>query len=261
MPLQVTMSERYKELAEDDALPHVLRCLDQTPQRTPAWWKRRSNRLSGSKLSQLLFIDNQDQFTAYREEVMGIRPRPPLDERGKKNVKFGVENEPNAMATAMYHLPHIKTWEVGFEQHPTHDWFGSSPDGVVHWPGKGYGALEIKCSCKVNAKGLSVPHQGVPAYYIPQLHAEMRCLPIEPCNWTLFISWSKTKTKIYHVDFNEDYFAILWDAMIDFMAGDVPYDTWKVKQQSLKTASNEVARAAELIGVFDSCELATKEEE
>jgi hypothetical protein len=57
------------------------------------------------------------------------------------------------------------------------------------------------------------------------------------------------------VDFNEDYFAILWDAMIDFMVGDVPYDTWKAKQLALKTASNEVARAAQLIGVFDSCEL------
>ena len=86
------------------------------------------------------------------------------------------------------------------------------------------------------------------------------CIPIEPCNWTLFISWSKTKTKIYHVDFNDDYFTILWDAMIDFMAGDVPYDTWKVKQALLKDAGNELARAAELIGVYDSCELGKTEE-
>ena len=150
------MSERFSSLGDDDALPHILKALDQTPQRTPAWWARRSNRLSGSKLSQLLFIQNADQFAAYREEVLGLRPRPPLDERGKANVKWGVENEPNAMATVVHHMEQLRVWDVGFEQHPTHDWFGSSPDGVVHWPGKGYGALEIKCSTKRNAKGVSV---------------------------------------------------------------------------------------------------------
>ena len=256
MTLKVQMSDRFKELEQDDALPHILKVLDQTPQRTPAWWARRSNRLSGSKLSQLLFIENDDQMQAYREEVLGLRPRPPLDERGQQNVKWGVENEPNATATALHHLSDIRIWEVGFEQHPTHNWFGSSPDGVVHWPGKGYGAVEIKCSTKRNAKGVSVPHQGVPAYYIPQLHAEMRCLPIEGCDWTLFISWSATKTKMYIVRFNDDYFSILWDAMIDFMSGDVPYSVWKNKQNMLKSASNEIARAAVPLGVFDSCVIA-----
>lgn len=259
MPLVVKMSDRFKELDKDEALPHVLRALDQTPQRTPEWWARRSNRLSGSKLSQLLFIENQDQFTAYREEILGLRPRPPLDERGKANVKWGVENEPNAVATVLHHLDSITIWEVGFEQHPVHNWFGSSPDGVVHWPEKGFGAVEIKCSTKRNAKNVNIPHTGVPAYYIPQLHAEMKCLPIEPCNWTLFISWSETKTKLYLVRFNCEYFSILWDTMIDFMAGDVPYDAWKVKQTLLKNASNEISRAAELIGVVDSCVVAKSE--
>lgn len=256
MPLMIQMSDRFKELDKDDALPHVLKAMDQTPQRTPEWWARRSNRLSGSKLSQLLFIQDQDQYDAYREEVLGLRPRPPLDERGKSNVKWGVENEPNATATALHHLKDIRIWEVGFEQHPTHSWFGSSPDGVVHWPGKGYGAVEIKCSTKRNAKGVSVPHQGVPAYYIPQLHAEMCCIPIDPCRWTLFISWSESKTKMYIVDFNDAYWSVLWDAMVNFMAGDVPYEKWKVKQQQLKIASDEVARSAQLIGVFDSCKIA-----
>ena len=253
MALQISMSDRYCELKDDDALPLILHALDQTPQRTPAWWARRSNRLSGSKLSQLMFITQGTDMAIYREEVLGIRPRPPLDERGKRNVKWGIENEPNACATALHHLHNIRVWEVGFEQHPTHDWFGSSPDGVVHWPGRGYGAMEIKCSTKLNAKGLNVPHQGVPYYYIPQLHAEMRCLPINPCTWTLFVSWSSTKTKIYIVQFDEDYFAILWDCMVDFMAGDVPYSTWRLKQARLANASREVARNAELIGTYDSC--------
>ena len=253
MPLSVVMSDRFCELSEDSALPHVLKALDQTPQRTTEWWARRSNRLSGSKLSQLMFIENGKQMEVYREEVLGLRPRPPLDERGQANCKWGVENEPNACATALHHLTEIRIWEVGYEQHPLHNWFGSSPDGVVYWPDKGYGAVEIKCSTKRNSKGVNVPHQGVPYYYVPQLHAEMRCLPIKPCNWTLFISWSETKTKMYIVHFDDDYFSILWDCMVDFIAGDVPFDIWKSKQQRLADASREVARNAQLIGTFDSC--------
>ena len=253
MPLQIQMSSRFSELQDDKALPHILKALDQTPQRTPEWWARRSNRLSGSKLSQLLFIQNQDEMTAYREIILGVRPREPLDAEGMQRVQWGVDNEPNACATALHHLPDIKVWEVGFEQHPTHNWFGSSPDGVVHWPGRGYGALEIKCSTKHNAKGINVPHQGVPSYYIPQLHAEMRCLPIEPCNWTLFVSWSSSKTKMYIVQFDEDYFTLLWDCMVDFMAGDVAYDRWKPKQQRLADASREVARNAIPLGTYESC--------
>lgn len=253
MPLVVTMSSRFCELQNDDALPHVLKALDQTPQRTPEWWARRSNRLSGSKLSELLFMSTPEQMEAYREIIIGVRPREPLDEIGMQRVQWGVENEPNACATALHHLPSIRVWEVGFEQHPTHNWFGSSPDGVVHCPDRGYGAMEIKCSTKHNAKGLNVPHQGVPFYYIPQLHAEMRCLPIEPCNWTLFVSWSSTKTKIYIVEFDEEYFALMWDCMVDFMAGDVPFDVWRAKQQRLADASKEIARKAIPVGTFESC--------
>ena len=250
-----TSKERWKDLSEDSALPHILKALDQTPQRTPEWWKRRSNCLSGSKLSQLLFIESEDQMVAYREEVMGLRPRPPLDERGKQNVEWGVTNEPNATATAVYHLPDIKVWEVGFEKHATHSWFGSSPDGVVYWPGRGYGAMEIKCSTKKNKKGENVPHQGVPYYYISQLHAEMRCLPIDNCNWTLFVSWSTTTTKMYIVQFDDDYFSVLWDCMVDFMAGDVSYEVWRIKQAKLAAASREVARNAIPLGTFASCML------
>lgn len=253
MPTVVAMSDRFRVLSEDAALPHILRALDQTPQRTAEWWARRNNRLSGSKLSQLMFIEDAEQMAVYREIVLGLRPRPPLDERGQQNCKWGIENEPNACATALHHLPDITVWEVGFEHHAAHDWFGSSPDGVVHWPGRGYGALEIKCSTKRNAKGGNVPHQGVPYYYVAQLHAEMRCLPIEPCDWTLFVSWSESKTKMYILRFDEAYFSILWDCMVDFMSGDVPYDVWRLKQMRLADASREVARNAELIGTFDSC--------
>jgi hypothetical protein len=61
---------------------------------------------------------------------------------------------------------------------------------------------------------------------------------------------------MYIVQFDEEYFSILWDCMVDFMAGDVPYGTWKLKQKRLADASREVARNAIPLGTFDSCTMA-----
>ena len=58
---------------------------------------------------------------------------------------------------------------------------------------------------------------------------------------------------MYIVHFDESYFSILWDCMIDFIAGDVPYNVWQAKQARLADASREVARRAELIGTYESC--------
>ena len=112
------------------------------------------------------------------------------------------------------------TWEVGFEFHPQHKWFGSSPDGVVHWPSRfpnnPWGALEIKCCTKKNNRGQSVPHDGVPYYYIPQLHAGWPVCLCPACRWTLFVSWSQTKSKLYIVKFDGEF--VMWDMVVDFRA-------------------------------------------
>lgn len=267
MPIVLeSTSDRFKVLHEDEDLPEALSAFDLTPQRTPNWWKRRSGRLSGSKLSQFMFINDPEELNTFRDEVFGLRPRPPLDEDAMKRVRFGVDNEPNAAATLLYHMKDIRLWDIGFEIHPRHKWFGSSPDGVVYWPELGHksgawGALEIKCCTKTNAKGESIPHAGVPYYYIPQLHAEMTCMPTPfPVRFTVFVTWSLTKTKIYLVEFDDAYWSILWDTMVNFVIGDMPYAHWQEQQLILKRASETVAKNAKLLCVVDSCTVAAESE-
>ena len=258
--LEVPMSPNMHGLS-DDNLPAELTMFDRTPQRTNEWWARRRHKASGSKLSQLLFIDTAQELATYRDEVFGNRPRPPLDEEAKKRVQWGVDHEEDACATLLHHIDGLKVWDVGFEMHPRHTWFGSSPDGIVHWPEKfpddPWGVLEIKCSTKTTTgkKGSkSVPHAGVPAYYIPQLHAEMSVVPLpRRANWCVFVSWSGSTSKIYVVRFNETYWNLLWEMVVDFKLGDIPFDHWMRKKMVLKKASEEIARSAEHIATVQSC--------
>ena len=255
--LQVPISSNQHDLHGEN-VPDDLKHFDKTPQRSDAWWRRRANKVSGSKLANLMFIDNAKDLAQYRLEVLGLRPRPPMDADAMERVKFGVDHEPDAGATLLHHIPDLHAWEVGFEFHPEHKWFGSSPDGVVHWPSRfpnnPWGALEIKCCTKTNNRGQSVPHTGVPYYYIPQLHAEMACMPLPTaCKWTLFVSWSQTKSKLYIVKFDDAYWRLLWDMVVDFRAGDVDYYQWSLKRDMVKRASEEIAKKATLVQVVQSC--------
>ena len=257
--LEVTTSDNQHELS-DENVPEALLKFDKTPQRTDGWWRRRSNKVSGSKLANLLFLDKLEDLIQYRLEVIGERPRTPLDAEAMVRVKFGVDHEPDAGATLLHHLPDIHAWEVGFEFHPEHKWFGSSPDGVVYWPSRfpndPWGTLEIKCCTKTNASGKSVPHAGVPYYYMPQLHAEMMCMPFpRRCNWSVFVSWSMTKSKVYIVKFDEEYWKLVWDMVVDFRAGDVGYHQWCLKRDRVKRASEKLAKEATLVQVVQSCSL------
>ena len=103
-------------------------------------------------------------------------------------------------------------------------------------------------------KGKSKPHAGVPAYYIPQLHAEMSVVPLpQRARWCVFVSWSATVSKIYIVRFNEIYWNLLWEMVVDFKLGDIPFDHWQRKKLVLKQASEEIARSAEHIATVQSC--------
>ena len=90
------------ELGDGTGLPPGLEKFDRTPQRTPNWWKRRSGRISGSKLSPFMFIASKEEFEQYAKEVFGLVERPKLDEEAMKRVRWGVDHEPDACATLLH---------------------------------------------------------------------------------------------------------------------------------------------------------------
>ena len=109
--------------------------------------------MSGSKIANICFLKSQEEKQIYWEEVFGFRPRKPLDAEALVRVNYGKTHEINGIQNMLHRLKDVNMWEIGFEQHEKHGlWFGSSPDGVIHWPQKfpnePWGALEVKCSTK-----------------------------------------------------------------------------------------------------------------
>lgn len=221
---------------------------DTSPQGTDEWWNKRRNKFSGSKIANLCFLKSQAERQVYWEEVFGLRPRPPLDAEAQARCKYGKDHEDDGVMNLLHHVKSMEMWEVGFECHPQHDtWFGSSPDGVIFDPTlkPPWGALEVKCSTKRNDRGVSVPHQGIPYYYMGQMHAEMKCLPLpQTCEWAIFVSWSESKCKCYRVDFDQNYWNLLWDVVVDFTANQTSWESFADKRDAMVEASKELCARA-----------------
>lgn len=86
---------------------------------------------------------------------------------------------------------------VGFVAHPEYDWCGVSPDGYVDT-----GRIEVKCPVS------GVPHNEIPAHYIPQC---VGVLHITGGEWIDFISWSPGEKMVQRIDADESL--KLWKAM------------------------------------------------
>ena len=236
---------RYVRLAA--AKPAALSHLDTTPQRTPAWFKKRSGTVSGSKLSSLLFCKTEEELQQYRGELVGTRARPPLDAEALKRCQWGTDHEIDATASALAALSDMHFYECGFEVHPNLPWLGSSPDGIVALPsrlGDQYGVLECKCSCKRNAQGKSVPHPSLPWYYIPQTYFEMRATRTYSC---VFVSWGETGTHVWLLRFDPAMWAALFELVTDLLLNDLPYELFQKRVQRYTIAARRHASEAEAL--------------
>ena len=87
---------------------------------------------------------------------------------------WGVETEEQARTT--YELTYgVTVDQTGFVKHPTMQWVGASPDGMIGTDG----LIEIKCPhTKTHLQTLEVAK--APAVYIPQMQMQM---------WTMNRSW------------------------------------------------------------------------
>ena len=203
-------------------------------QRTAAWFAlRRSAAMTGSKLSQLFFIKDQDEFTDYQAIIRGSKKAPPIDAEGLARCRFGTEHEDDGVTSLLHHFPALRTIEVGFKKHAVHAWMGSSPDGLVSWPerfGDQLGCLEVKCCTKTNKDGLTVPHKDVPYYYLLQVYYEMRCCETE---WTVFVSWGQTGTHAWLIHFDPSLWADIFELTAEFYHAQMPYEHYAELQRSL----------------------------
>jgi putative phage-type endonuclease len=170
------------------------------------WFNERAYRLTGSNIAAAVGLSPYATPHSFWEKITGKLGNTVHSSSSATHHGIAHEKDVVAMYTAQTGRQVVDT---GFWVHPQHVWVGASPDGLVG----DKGVLEIKCP-------IYKVHDHVPAYYMPQVQAEMACTERE---WTDFCSCfiSKFGTKhlrIFRVPRSVEYWAWLLPKMRTFWA-------------------------------------------
>ena len=112
-------------------------------------------------------------------------------------MAWGTETEPLARM-AYEALTGTFVDQVAFIQHPSIEWFGCSPDGLVD-----DGLIEIKCPN--TATHIDYLLAGVPpAKYVPQMQTQMACTGAKWCDFVSFDPRLPTELQLLVVRLNRD---------------------------------------------------------
>ena len=153
-------------------------------QGTPEWHMQRLGKVTASRITDVLAkVKTGEAVTRedYRTELVVQRlTNQPSEPFTNAAMEWGTEQEPMARITYEAHAS-VFVEQVSFVEHPTIEWFGCSPDGLV---GKD-GLLEIKCpSSKNHIKYLLGGKP--PAKYVPQMQCQMA---VTGRKWCDFVSY------------------------------------------------------------------------
>jgi putative phage-type endonuclease len=148
-------------------------------QRTDEWFQARLGHVTASRVSDA--IAGKDTATRRNYMVQLIAERLTGQQQESFTnaaMQWGTETEP--LARAAYQAEHDLVEEVGFIKHPSIEWFGASPDGVV-----GEGLIEIKCPNTTTHLDWILAKK-VPTKHQPQMMAQ---LAITGKKWSNFVSF------------------------------------------------------------------------
>lgn len=173
-------------------------------QRTDEWFAARCGCVTASRLSDVM-AKTKSGYSASRKNYMMDLICQRLTGKSEQGfttaaMQRGTELEPVARERYILNQFDADVIEVGFIPHPTIEWFGASPDGMVNDDG----LLEIKCPN--TATHVDTLRTGKPKReYILQMHAQMICTGRKWCD---FVSYdnrlpeylSYFETRIYRDD-------------------------------------------------------------
>jgi len=157
--------------------------MSEIKQRSEAWFKQRIGMVTGSRVGAILghspFSTRADIMEEMIREHQGIAKVF----QGNAATQYGSFHED--LATADLELLHaLNVKEVGFVKHPTIEWLGASPDGIID----DETVIEIKCPYgKRNDKTPEFKTAAEQPHYYAQMQVEMICTERTKC---LFYQWS-----------------------------------------------------------------------
>ncbi len=231
--LNALYHDRFFSLGDQD--------IKEPEQRSPEWFARRKGKLSGSKLSNFMFIKSEAELTKMYEEVFEGRKKDPFTEEQQKWMQWGCEHEDTALKCLLDNTPNLYAMEAPMVQHTTIPWMASSPDGFYEFfdeNGDVYedGCIEIKCPAKKKKCNTKPTY-----YYIPQTYLEMGC---SGKNKVIFCSWGPDNCKAWKMQWTDDVWVPLSQMIHDFKVRKtdkaLPFDEWKILQHNLLMACHNV---------------------
>ena len=227
--------------------------LDEPSQRSEEWFRRRKNKLSGSKLSQFLFCNGDDDRIKFYEEVFEGRKKDPFTEEQMGWMEWGREHEDGALEEFLNRKTDIIAFEAPHIQHNSINWLSATPDGfyqIFDEESEDFdiveeGILEIKCPAKSKKCNRKVTY-----YYVPQMYLEMACSDKRKA---IFISWGPKRLRAWKLEWDNDFWKVLSRMMDTFhrTKSGATYDEFELCQVELRRACHQVVDNATPIGDWD----------
>ena len=182
-------------------------------QGSDAWKALRAGKVTASRVADVLSKIKSGESAGrknYRMDLVAERlTGKPADSFTNSAMQWGTEQEPFARIAYETHKG-LFVEQVPFVDHPTIEWFGCSPDGLVGEDG----LLEIKCPNTTTH--LEYLQDGKPpSKYIPQMMAQMACTGRKWCDFASFDPRLPEDLQLFVVRLNWD------DAYIQEMEAEV----------------------------------------
>jgi len=131
-------------------------------------------------------------------------------------LQWNVDIAQEPFARAAYEAAQgVMVEEVGFVRHPTIEWAGASPDGLVG----GDGLVEIKCPNTATMIE-TLLSQKVPGKYITQMQFQMACTGRKWCDFVSFDPRMPAKAQLFvtRVDRDDKFIAEIEAEIVKFLA-------------------------------------------
>ena len=183
--------------------------MNSAEQGTSAWLEERLGHVTGSRVSDALAKKGTATRENYLWQLVAERLTGQIQESFAPNAAMirGTEQEPIARAAYEAHSGHFVD-QTGFVKHPTIEWFGASPDGLVGDDG----LVEIKNPN--SATHLAYRKAGqAPVKYRYQMMAQIACTGRKWCDFVSFDYRLPESKQLFVVRFEPDQKDL--DAMLE----------------------------------------------
>ena len=192
--------------------------IEMIEQRSDQWFAARIGKVTASRVADVL-AKTQSGYAASRANYMAQLVCERLTDQREEffisgAMQHGTDTEPLARA-AYESLKDVLVYEVGFVPHPSIEWAGASPDGLVGDDG----CVEIKCPNTATMIE-TLLSQKVPGKYITQMQFQMACTGRKWCDYVSFDPRMPAKAQMFvrRVDRDDEYIAEIEAEIVKFLA-------------------------------------------